>query len=338
MTDDPGLEGVIRRSIEGKAKPPGALGRLEALALQIGLIKGTPQPRLGRAAVLVLAGDHGLVAEGVTAYPSAVTAAIARLILADRAGISVAAKAAGAEVWLVDCGLVAPLPPHPRLIEARLGSGTRNSRRIPAMEPSDVDRAIETGIGLAGRFAAQDADLLALGEIGIGNSSAAALVGHGLTGLPLDLLAGPGAGVPPGGLAHKRAVLAAAAERVRTPTDPVTALSEFGGFELATMAGVMIGARRNRQIAIVDGFIATAAALAAVRLDPAVAHALVFAHRSAEPGHRTLLGALGAEPLLDLGLRLGEGTGAALAIPLVRAAGLMLTDMADLADVMAGRT
>ena len=281
----------------------------------------------------MFAGDHGLTAEGITAYPSAISGAIAQLVLDGRSGASLAAKAGGAGVMLVDAGLLTPLGPHPLLVSARMGAGTANSRREPAMSVHTVTRALDAGGAIAGRVAADGVDILALGEIGIGNSSAAALVGHALTGVPLDVLVGPGAGIPAGGLDHKRRVLAASYARA-PETAPLAALAEFAGFEMVMMAGAMLRARQHRQVVFVDGFIATAAAVAAVALDPASRASMVFAHTSAEPGHRALLAHLEARPLLDLGLRLGEGTGAALAIPLVRAAASILTDMADLAEVM----
>lgn len=329
------LRAALEARVNGKAKPIGALGRLEQLAVQVGLVTGSLSPDLGKAAVVVFAGDHGLTAEGVTAYPSVVTREIAKLIVAGTAGINICARGAGADVIVVDAGLLEPLDPHPLLIARRIAAGTANARHSPAMSIAERDAALSAGRTIVADVAQSGARLLAFGEVGIGNTSAAALLGHALTGIPLNTLVGNGAGVPARGLDHKRQVLAETYARASiTATDPAAramiALQEFAGFEMVMMAGAFAAAAEKGCIAVVDGFIATAVASAAIALDPAVREHCVFAHCSAEAGHRALLLALDAEPLLDLGLRLGEGTGAALAIPIVRAAESMLRDMADL--------
>lgn len=326
---------ALEAAVRGKAKPVGALGRLETLAIQIGMITGSLKPDLGRAAVVVFAGDHGLTAEGVTAYPSSVTAEIAKLILGGGAGINVCARAAGADVTLVDAGLLVPLDPDPRLIERRIGAGTANSLLQPAMMPDERDGALDDGRYIAREVIQSGSKLIAFGEVGIGNTSAAALVAHAVTGLPLDILVGNGAGLPPGGLAHKRAIIEQVFARVALSETELSAraleaLRQFAGFEMVMMAGAMLQAADDGAVIVVDGFIATAVAAAAIALEPRLQLNCVFAHCSAEAGHRALLAYLGAEPLLDLGLRLGEGTGAALALPIVRAAEGLLRDMADL--------
>lgn len=326
-------EARIRALIDGKAKPVGSLGRLEELAIQIALIRGDALRPMAEARLIIFAGDHGLTAEGITAYPSAVSGLIAQLVLEGRAGANMMARQAGAQIVLVDAGLLRPLSPHSMLIENRIASGTRNSRREPAMTPTQFDDALSVGITITDDQIQAGADILALGEIGIGNSSAAALVAHAVTGLPLHVLVGPGAGAPAGGIDHKRAVLDATFARAPI-RDPATALAEYAGFEMVMMVGAMLQGAARRRIVIVDGFIATACAAAAVAMQPNLQDYLIFAHRSTEPGHQAILDHLHAKPLLDLGLRLGEGTGAALAIPLVRAAAAILTDMANLADVL----
>ena len=331
---DRSAETRIRALIDGKAKPVGALGRLEDLAVQIALIRGEAAQPLGAACLAVFAGDHGLTAEGVTAYPSDVSALIAQAVLEGRAGGNIMAAQAGAKVVLVDAGLLRPLAAHPMLIETRIAAGTRNSRREPAMTRRQFEDALSAGMTIADDQIQSGADILALGEIGIGNSSAAALVAHAVTGISLEVLVGPGAGAPPGGVDRKRAVLEAAFARAPT-REPASALVEFAGFEMVMMIGAMLQTAARRRIVLVDGFIATACAAAAVALAPNLRERLIFAHCSAEPGHRAILDHLQAKPLFDLGLRLGEGTGAVLAIPLVRAAASILTDMADLADVLA---
>jgi nicotinate-nucleotide--dimethylbenzimidazole phosphoribosyltransferase len=326
-------EGAVRALIDGRAKPVGSLGRLEGLGVQIALIRGNAQRALGRASLIIFAGDHGLTAEGVTAFPSAVSSLIAQTVLDGQAGANLMAAQAGAGVVLVDAGLLRPLAAHAMLIDRRIAPGTANSRFGPAMTGAQCNDALIAGMTVVDDQIQSGVDVLALGEIGIGNSSAAALVGHAVTGLPLDLLVGPGAGLPPGGLAHKRLVLGTAYDRapVRVPT---AALSEFAGFEMVMMVGAMLQGAARHRIVLVDGFIATACAAAAIALEPNLRDYLIYAHCSAEPGHQALLDYLKADPLLDLGLRLGEGTGAALAIPLVRAASGIATHMASLSDVL----
>lgn len=329
------LEAQLRARIRGKAKPVGSLGRIEDLALQIGMVSGTLQPNLGRAKILVFAGDHGLTAEGVTAYPSAVTREIAKMVLAGNAGINVLARASGIDVALVDAGMLEPLPAHDLLIDRRVANGTKNSRFEPAMSPDECAQALEVGRAIAAELANDNIGIVGYGEIGIGNTSAAALVAHALTGIDLAALVGPGAGAPSLGLEHKRKVLEAVLARANLDTKDSRqrareALRQFGGFEIAMMTGAMTGAAAAGRIVVVDGFISTVAALAAIALNPETRDCCVFAHCSAEPGHKALLDHLGVRPLLELDMRLGEGTGAALAIPLVRAAELMLRDMADL--------
>jgi nicotinate-nucleotide--dimethylbenzimidazole phosphoribosyltransferase len=329
------LRDKLRARLRGKAKPIGSLGRLENLAEQIGMIRGSLDPKLGAAKILVFAGDHGLTEEGVTAYPSDVTREIAKLIVGGAAGINVLARAAGVGVKLVDAGMLQPLPPHELLLDSPICKGTRNSRREPAMSVEECRAALDAGSAIDALLGQQHVDIVGYGEIGIGNTSAAALVAHVLTGIDLATLVGPGAGAPPLGLDHKRLVLSEVLARASiNEADPAArtfeALRQFGGFEIAMMAGAMTAAAAAGRIIVVDGFISTAAAIAASGLKPETFDNCVFAHCSAEPGHTALLAFLGAKPLLELEMRLGEGTGAALAIPLVRAAELMLRDMADL--------
>jgi nicotinate-nucleotide--dimethylbenzimidazole phosphoribosyltransferase len=230
------------------------------------------------------------------------------------------------DLRIVDAGVAGAPLDHPALVRRRIAAGTANALHGPAMTAAQAALALETGAAIA-REAPGEA--FACGEMGIANTSAAALLAHRLTGLPLDVLVGRGTGVDDDGLAHKRRVLTAAAARVPGPLAPEAALAEFGGFEIAMMAGAMVAAAGQRRVVLVDGFIATAAAVAALALEPGIRPALVFAHRSAEAGHGALLDWLGARPLLELEMRLGEGTGALLAWPLLRAAAAMLRDMAS---------
>ena len=321
-------EPALRDLIDGKAKPAGSLGRLEALALQIALVRGEERPILGKARSVIFAGDHGITAEGVSSHPPEVTAAMVGNFLAGGATISAFTRIAGAELRVVDAGVASALPAHPDLTDAKVASGTNNSAVEPAMTGAQCEAALEKGIALAREAVSESVDILAPGEMGIGNTAAASLLVHRLAPAPLDTVVGRGAGLDDPGLARKRAALTKAAARTDT-IDPLEVLAEFGGFEIAMMAGFMLGGAAENRIVIVDGFIAGAAALVACRIAPPARERMVFAHRSAEPGAKAILDALEANPLLDLGLRLGEGSGAALAVPLVRAAAAILTDLAD---------
>ena len=327
MTDlPPDFEGAVRALIDGKTKPLGALGQVEALALQLARATGETAPRLDSCELTIFAADHGIAADGVSAYPQDVTRQMVLNFLHGGAAANVFARIVGASVRVVDAGVAGEPIDHPELVPRRIAPGTRNSRLEPAMTGAERDEAMQAGAALAQGCGA---DVLCFGEMGIANTSAASLVAHKLLGVPLAELVGRGTGLDDSGLARKRAVLEAAAARTAPRLDAGTALAEYGGFEIAMMAGAMLaGARSNRPV-LVDGFIATAAALAALRIEPAAERALVYAHRSAEPGHAQLLSALDAWPVLDLGMRLGEGTGALLAWPVVRAASAMLTDMAS---------
>ncbi|ODT61979.1 MAG: nicotinate-nucleotide--dimethylbenzimidazole phosphoribosyltransferase [Phenylobacterium sp. SCN 69-14] len=331
---DRSAEAAYRALIDGKAKPLGALGRIEDLAVRLALIAGRPDPGLDRALLLVFAGDHGLNEAGVSAYPSTVTAAMVATLLAGRASANAFARAVGAEVRVVDAGVAADLASHRLLIEAKVRKGTRNAAAGPALTAQEVELALTRGAAIA-REALQDFDILAVGEMGIGNSASAALVLHRLAPAPLDDCIGLGAGHDAEGLARKRAVLHQAAARSDV-SEPRDVLGAFGGLEIAMMAGAILGAAAAGKPVLVDGFIASVAALAAIRLDPASADYCIFAHRSAEQGHAVALAAAGAEPLLDLSMRLGEGTGALLALPAARAAAALLTEVASLDDVLSG--
>jgi nicotinate-nucleotide--dimethylbenzimidazole phosphoribosyltransferase len=323
----------LRRLVDGKAKPPGSLGLIELLAIRLGLIQNRLDPRIEKAMLYVFAGDHGLTEEGVSAYPSSVTAAMMGVFLQESACINVFARAVGVEVQLVDAGVAADLPAHPRLIAAKIRRGTRNAAREPALTRDETIEALLRGITLAKDAAAEGVSVIALGEMGIGNSASSALIMHRLLPAPLSECVGLGAGHDAAGLARKRAALERAAAR-SSASAPLDVVAEFGGCEIAMMAGAVLGAASVRCAVLVDGFISTAAAIAAIRMQPAARDYCIFAHCSAEQGHKLMLETLDAVPLLDLGLRLGEGTGAALAVPLLRAAAALLTDVADLADVL----
>jgi len=330
---DPGRPARVQAALDAKTKPPGALGRVEALALALAVAEGTDRPRADPACLLLFAADHGLVAEGVSAWPQSVTALMVENFLAGGAAATVFARSVGAEIRVFDAGIATALTDRPGLVRAGIRAGTRNAAREDALTPAEVAAALDFGARAAGTAAADGARVIALGEMGIGNTATAALLGHAVTGIGLDALTGPGAGVPPAGLEAKRAVLARCAARRPGPLTPEDALAAFGGLEIAAMAGALIGAAAAGRAVLVDGFIATTAAALALAARPEARHACLFAHCGAEPGHRLLLDHLGATPPLALEMRLGEGTGALLALPLLRAAAAMLAEMATLDDL-----
>lgn len=325
-TDD--LATRVQRAIDTKTKPPGSLGRIEALALQMAVAQGLESPRADPAHLLLFAGDHGLVAEGVSAWPSEVTAQMVLNFLDGGAAANVFARANGATISVVDAGVAGDLPDHPELVNAKVRKGTRNARHEDALLPEEVDAAMRRGSELAEKSIANGTQVIALGEMGIGNTASAALLAHAIEGIDLERLTGPGAGLDALGVSRKLRILESTAARRPGILPPKDALAAFGGLEIAMMAGAMIGASRDRAVVLVDGFIATAAALVALKLHPEFKLNMVFAHRSHEPGHKAMLASIDANPLLDLDMRLGEGSGALLAIPLLRSACAMLNEMA----------
>jgi nicotinate-nucleotide--dimethylbenzimidazole phosphoribosyltransferase len=326
----------MRARIDGKAKPPGSLGRIEDLAVQLGMIAHPSAAALQKAVLLVFAGDHGLTEEGVSQYPSAVTAAMVRTYLAGRASANAFAAASDVRIRVVDAGVASELPSHPDLLDVKIRAGTANAAREAAMSAYEASKALAAGFAIASSEIEAGADIIALGEMGIGNTASSALLVHRLAPAPLDDCIGVGAGQDVSGMARKRAAIHKAANR-SDATAPFEVLREFGGLEIAMMAGAALGAAAHRRPVVIDGFISSAAALVAVRLAPATRDYCVFAHRSAEKGHDIVLAALQARPLLELDMRLGEGSGALLAVPLVRAASRLLTDVAELSDVLEGR-
>jgi nicotinate-nucleotide--dimethylbenzimidazole phosphoribosyltransferase len=324
-SEDEALAARLRTRLDAQTKPPGSLGRLEALALAIGRLQRTDRPALRAPELLVFAADHGLVAQGVSAYPGAVTRQMVQNMLEGGAAVSVLARRHRVPFTLVDMGVVDAPPPHPGLVSRRIGPGTADSSLGPAMTAAQCEAAIEAGAALV---RARPGDALLVGEMGIGNTSAAALLLARLAGVPIAEATGRGTGLDDAGLAHKRQVLAGVLARHAGATAPLAALAAFGGFEIAAMAGAIAEAARRRRVVVIDGFIAGSAVLVARALEPAVPAACVYSHRGAEAGHAAMLAHLGAEPLLDLGLRLGEGSGALLAWPLITAALALLEGMA----------
>lgn len=333
---DPEMALALRDRIDRLAKPPGSLGQLEDLAVRIGMIQSRLDPTVDRVRAYVFAGDHGLTAEGVSAYPSAVTAALVATFLAGRASVNALARACHVEVVVVDAGVDADLGVRPGLVDAKVRHGSRNAARESALTATEVADALARGRGLAEAAAGEGIDALIAGEMGIGNTASAALIMHRLAPAPLNACIGLGAGHDAVGLERKRQAIERAAARSEASA-PLDVLAEFGGLEIVMMAGLILGGAARRRVMIIDGFISSTAALAAIRLEPAARDYCVFAHASAERGHARLLDTLEARPLLHLGMRLGEATGGVLAAPLLRSAAAILREVASLEDVTSGR-
>jgi len=329
---DATLTARLQHILDFKTKPLGSLGRLEALALRIGQVLGTEAPELVQPQMLVCAGDHGIAARGVSAFPSDVTWQMVENFLAGGAAVSVLARQHGLALTVVDCGVAKPIaerdtpPGAPRLLVRKVVPGTADASAGPAMTAEQCAQAITNGMevvrGLPG-------NALLLGEMGIANTSVASLLLARLAGLPLAEVTGAGTGLDAAGIERKRAVLQQALDVNAEATSPMDALAALGGYEVATLVGAVLQAAAERRVIVVDGFITSAAVLVASRLQPAVLQRCVFAHRSGERGHSLMLAQMQAEPLLDLGLRLGEGSGAALAWPLLQSACAVLAEMAS---------
>ncbi|MEZ2293171.1 nicotinate-nucleotide--dimethylbenzimidazole phosphoribosyltransferase [Variovorax sp. RCC_210] len=323
---DAPLVARLQHVLDNKTKPLGALGRLEALALRIGAILGSEQPVLEAPQMLVCAGDHGLAARGVSAYPSDVTWQMVENFLAGGAAVSVLARQHGLALTVVDCGVRRDFQPRPGLVSRRIAAGTADASAGPAMTAAQCAQAIANGREVV---RALPGNALLLGEMGIGNSSSAALLLARLGALHLDDCIGIGTGLDAAGLARKREVLGEVLALHAAAAAPLEALAAFGGFEIATLVGAVLQAAEERRVIVVDGFIASSAVLVAQALQPMVVQRCVAAHCSAEPGHVLLLARLGLDPLLNLELRLGEGSGGALAWPLLESACRILREMAS---------
>ncbi|MEZ0538712.1 nicotinate-nucleotide--dimethylbenzimidazole phosphoribosyltransferase [Fibrella arboris] len=329
------LEPRLRHLIDQKTKPVGSLGQLESLALQIGLIQQTQSPVLINPHILVFAADHGIATEGVSAYPAEVTYQMVHNFIRGGAAINVFTRQLGLQLVVCDVGVrgtfesTVATGPGSSFVKFKVQPGTHNMRHQPAMSTDDTEAAMDAGRLLVDGVHHRGCNVVGFGEMGIGNSSSAALLMHRLLHLPLSQCVGRGTGLADGQLAHKLTVLTEVADRYAALTDPMAILSAMGGFELAALAGGMLRAAENGMLILVDGFMATAALLVARALDPAVLDYCVFTHQSAEAGHQWMLDHLNARPLLTLDLRLGEGTGCALAYPLVQAAVAMLNEMAS---------
>jgi nicotinate-nucleotide--dimethylbenzimidazole phosphoribosyltransferase len=325
------MEAASRRQLE-LTKPPGSLGRLEGIANRCAAVRESLELTAGRPRIVLFAADHGVCAEGVSAYPQEVTAQMVLNFLRGGAAINALARAGGIELKVVDVGVATPLPPSSDLISRCPAPGTRNFCEGPAMTEAEMSAALETGIELAGDSAMAGCDLLGFGEMGIGNTTAASAITAALTHEPTEALVGRGAGADDACVARKHsAIQRALALHADKLESPLGILRCVGGLEIAAMCGFCLGAAARRVPVVTDGFIATAAAVLAVRLCPASSGYVFASHRSPEPGHAHLLAIIEQDPLLDLGMRLGEGTGAALAMKLIQAAVAAFTQMATFA-------
>jgi nicotinate-nucleotide--dimethylbenzimidazole phosphoribosyltransferase len=313
--------------------PTRALGRLHEISERLCGIRQTLEPAINQKAILVMAGDHGVVEEGVSAYPQEVTPAMVRTFLAGGAGINAISRQVGAEVWVVDMGIIPDLDPGglkgaERLLVEKVGNGTANFARGPAMSRQEAEKALLIGFEQASRLIEQGADILGTGDMGIGNTTPAAAIGTVLTGASLVKMVGRGTGVDDAGLTRKREVVRRGIEiNNPDPEDGLDVLAKVGGFEIGGIAGSILAGAFQRRAVVIDGFISTAGALIADALCPAVKDYLFAGHCSEEPGHRIMLKHLGLDPILDLGMRLGEGTGAALAMGVIESAARMFKEV-----------
>jgi nicotinate-nucleotide--dimethylbenzimidazole phosphoribosyltransferase len=325
---DPAAAAAARRHLDSLTKPPGSLGRLEELAVRLVMLRGEP-PRVEHPVIFTFAADHGVAAEGVSAYPQVVTAQMVENFVRGGAAVNVLARQAGARVVVADFGVASPLAAAPAVRSCAIGAGTRNIAVGPAMTREEAVRAVEAGAGLAEEALDAGADLLAAGEMGIANTTAASAMTAAFTGAAPEAVTGRGTGIDAAAWRRKVDVVRRALAVNRPdPRDGLDVLARVGGFEIAGLAGVVLAGAARRVPVVVDGFISTAAALVAVALAPEAGHALFASHRSAEAGHTRALEHLDLVPYLDLGMRLGEGTGAALFVHLARAAARVYTEMA----------
>ncbi len=328
------LRQQLQQIIDLKTKPLGALGRLETLALQLGLIQGSTTPHIERPQIRVFAADHGLAKHGTSAFPSAVTKQMVYNFLNGGAAINVLARQHNIELKVVDAGVdtdfnSSPFKDHPQLLDYKVRRGSRDALKEAAMSNDECLHALENGMAVAQQLSG---NLFIVGEMGIGNTSAASLLLARLGDLPIADCIGRGTGLGNAGLQHKQHILTQVLQHHNNATTPLVALAALGGLEIAMMVGALIQAASDKRILLIDGFIASIALLVAERLAPGVLQYAIFAHHSVEPGHSHLLQLLNAEPLLDMHMRLGEGSGAALAYPLLQSACAIMNEMASFSD------
>ena len=333
------IEVDLKRKIDGKTKPPGSLGRLETAAFQCGKIQNSLNPELIDPTILVFAGDHGITEEGVSPYPQEVTAQMVLNFLNGGAAINVFCRQNNISLHVVDAGVKTDLPEGTELINANIGRGTKNFCKEAAMSLYECERAIEKGAELSRTVPVSTCNVIGFGEMGIGNTSSAAALTQRFTGLPVEDCVGKGTGVDDSGLEHKQNTIRQALEKHAEIKEPQAVLSTFGGFEIAMMVGAILESAVLKRIILIDGFIASAAFLSASKIVPEIKQYAVFTHKSDEQGHAEILKYLQVEPLISLGMRLGEGTGAAVAFPILQSAVSFLNQMASFESAgVSGRT
>ncbi len=323
------LENELAHKLDNKTKPQGSLGRLESLALQLGMILETTTPTIVNPEIYVFAADHGLTKHGTSAFPSAVTAQMVQNFLNGGAAINVLARQHNIGLKVVDAGVNATFAPNKNLLDRKVRMGSRDALTEPAMTPEECQTALNYGMTIAENMAG---NLLIVGEMGIGNTSAASLLLAKLGNLPIATCIGRGTGLDDKGLLKKQAILSQVLVRHDTAKSPFDILAALGGLEIAMMAGALIKAASLRKVLLIDGFIASSALLVAEKLAPNTAQFAIFAHKSAEAGHIEMLKLLNAKPLLEMDLRLGEGSGAALAYPLLVSACAVMNEMASFSE------
>ncbi|MBT3510561.1 MAG: nicotinate-nucleotide--dimethylbenzimidazole phosphoribosyltransferase [Nitrospina sp.] len=315
--------------LDSLTKPPGSLGLLEDLAKKYVAIRDTDHPTINKKSIIVFAADHGVTAEGISAYPAEVTPQMVQNFLNGGAAINVLAKQQNAEILVVDIGVNHRFEPHPELLDRKIAFGTRNMAKEPAMTRSEAEESITIGIQIAAQLAEKDTDLLATGEMGIGNTTASSAVFSVLGGLSPKQVTGRGTGIDDATLDKKVSVIQQAIDKhAPNPDDPIDILSKVGGYEIGGIMGLILGASSKNIPVVVDGFISSAGAALAIKLNPSVKDYIFSSHRSTEPGHQVFFDLHQASPLLDLKMRLGEGTGAALAFNLIEAGVRIYSEMA----------
>jgi len=320
---------IAKERLDSLTKPAGSLGRLEEIAAKMVCIQQRERPRCERKVAFVFAADHGVTDEKISAYPKAVTEQMVRNFLANGAAINVLARRAGAEVLVVDVGVDADLESHPQLLRKKIRRGTRNMAVEPALSEAELHKSLGVGSLLIRQLSPSKNQMIAVGEMGIGNTTAAAAITAALTGRPVSEVTGVGAGISSGMLLHKRQVIERALQlHCLKPADPLEILRKVGGLEIAAMTGMVLAARGRGIAVVIDGFISTAAAALAYAIDPAGLDFIFAGHLSQEQGHRALLDYIGLDPILDLRMRLGEGTGAVLAMTVIEAALAIFNEMA----------
>lgn len=324
------LKAALQDKIDQKTKPPGSLGKLEGIALQAGLVQNTLSPSIKNPAIIVFAGDHGIAADGqVNPFPQAVTAQMVYNFLNGGAAINVFCRQHQLDLTVVDAGVNHVFAPHPQLKDRKMGMGTQNFLHMPAMQLDQCKLAMQAGAEEVKLLSGKGCNVVGFGEMGIGNTSAASLLMSHFTGIPVAECTGAGTGSNTQQLTQKKAILQQVMAKHATPASPEQALATFGGFEIAMICGAIQQAAALNMLVVIDGFIVTAALLAAVQMQPNVKDYCIFAHCSEENGHKAMLQHLEVSPLLQMDMRLGEGTGAALAIPLIRSAVAFLEEMAS---------